>query len=1306
MRHQTRPNPNDYLKPLVDIGFNHFNKGEFDQARICFEKALQKIQEIGHTSISHDRLKFDLYLQISQTYYKQLKYNDAIEFCQKAENMARTFKHRLHIAQALESRGKIKVKQQLFHAALDDYNEALQLKIAVHGSKHIDVADSYHAIAEIHVLQHQYNHALTLQENGLKIRLNKMGRDHFLVAQSYYSIGYTYYHLQQYDKALKNYKNCLNIRLKKSDNDYLGLAETYNGLGETYFKLHDDESAISMYQKSLNLKVSVFGDYQIENSNLYYRLSVVYLRQKQFEEAFFAIQKCLKIKLEYDGNNHIDVAKCYNTIACIYTGQGLYHDSAMMFRKSLQIKLNIAGYDQFDIADSYHNCGNAYLKIEEYQQALLMYQKSLFILLQIAKNDSHRKHIADLYRVIAKVYSYQCKDAEAIVMLEKYCNIILSQHGECQKVAAIYKEIASKYEKLHQQNEASRMHQEALRIIKNFSDENDSPKSIALAQHAIGDPNYYKAFMKVLKDEKCRSDCTPIVFVGPENSGKTSIMKLFSRQELIPNLMPTQIIDNPGIMIDLNSYKIFDSDTCDIGRILDRKVVAAIESTKWGMIYQEDMKDSNHSKSSIAKTADDSRLNNEKIQASLITPNQLHEESIGNLKPYGDHDYLSNAYTKPVNLKHYLDIFNNYYEHSLVIESDVKTHGYNCGKLWDFGGNPMHWIAHQPFMSGNSIYILTYNIAQDINQIVQTTDIDPNKMTYLQTIEECITNIVGRHSNQNRIEPCDDDNSDYDNDGISNEYSLPVIILVASHGDCVQNIEEQRRLFEGFEQALLASLPQYEKHICSSSIIFNCDPHDTSPATISQRKQSCHHLQQIIQRFYNSLPLLKNFIPIRWQIMSNLILKSSNRSYHQVNSILVDKINKIMFVNEIKQLSIDCGLYQGDQDLHDMLKSLHNLGDILYFQDNQGEGIIITQIEWLSDIFRRLFTMGKNARKVIGRRFLINYAARFKGKIPQSYLDNILKKISITDKHKQIIYHLMEKFDMIYPMEKDENDNSDDLYYFAPFTVEPRISLGHINLARYHVSDWLYIGYDQNELSFIPTSVFISLLVACFKQWKNSKVELYYNCVKYYVKANQYSYYLIVKKAKRHIGLRYYCEKESNATKDNITKVIDETRPQDFVYSQLIAILKEKLPTINCNNCQFSIQCHCNEMVTLNGLDQRDYEAIECHYCHQIVRTHYLKDWTIYTRNSEVPQCYFFKISKHIGIDWTKLAAKLDANIDVDTIKVENQTVFDRALKLLNEWFNRNCSSNATQNLITALRDIDRYDILLKLGISGNKLDM
>lgn len=76
----------------------------------------------------------------------------------------------------------------------------------------------------------------------------------------------------------------------------------------------------------------------------------------------------------------------------------------------------------------------------------------------------------------------------------------------------------------------------------------------------------------------------------------------------------------------------------------------------------------------------------------------------------------------------------------------------------------------------------------------------------------------------------------------------------------------------------------------------------------------------------------------------------------------------------------------------------------------------------------------------------------------------------------------------------------------------------------------------------------------------------------------------------------------------------------------------------------------------------------------------------------------FSTVASEIGVEWTQLAGKLDANIDTDVIIQEKNYCYDRAMAFLKRWYRKDPSLATVHKLMNALIVIGRRDIANLIG--------
>ena len=723
---------------------------------------------------------------------------------------------------------------------------------------------------------------------------------------------------------------------------------------------------------------------------------------------------------------------------------------------------------------------------------------------------------------------------------------------------------------------------------------------------------YMQGYLKALILGKCINNLTRMMFIGPPFVGKSSIMKLFTGQQLDLNEPRTQIAHQSDRMTKINVYNIRNLKAGELYRVFGTSIKTSVES----LMNDNDAQNINLCDQEMMK--DDYQSFNPSSQMGMATsPNQ----DICNNNQQQSSTCNNSSQTLPdsgLNQKLYQDFIGSY------LSSFSTDHFDNqFAKIWDFGGDTVYQVIHHPFISGNSIYILVFNIAQDINQKVVIRDGRILDMTYLQAIKEWLTLIIGNYNNQSEITATVK--------GTSAKYSLPIVILVASHGDCIRHEKEGIDRFNKFQDEIIHHMPSFRRNFYSSDIIFNCKPDDNNPLTQTQRMKCCYYLHCIIKQFVQSLPFMHKMVPIRWYTMAMLLHTSvmDDDSYQAVNAsskpLSSGKVDKIMTMQQIELLAKEYSLYNGNNDLKAMLMYLHDLGEIIFCQKAGDEGIIVTDVAWILCIFRAIIQLNHDTCPSGSLEIRSEYKmASQEGIISRNYIDYFLNKFNVDQEQKKSLIQLMEIYDIICPISNNGYDNSMNLVnnkiprhqYLVPYLLQ---SDGKsFDLEGYHKSHWLYIGYENSDIPFIPNGIYYYLLSSCLKEWNNTKIQLNHQYAKYYLADDHH--YIIFKKEESHIGLQYCYQrmekpKSAHYIMNKVKLSIYTKLLHHIIKNMLLTIINKRLPKFNAIPCHFYIICnYCEKFTSIqDSYQSQDVNLTQCQHCNKHIEDHpSINDWMIY----------------------------------------------------------------------------------------------
>ncbi|EDV19518.1 uncharacterized protein TRIADDRAFT_62071 [Trichoplax adhaerens] len=852
--------------------------------------------------------------------------------------------------------------------------------------------------------------------------------------------------------------------------------------------------------------------------------------------------------------------------------------------------------------------------------------------------------------------------------ITNYMNYCKKNHQDWKKFDKVlaFLQDRGKRLKLHNVNLVEQI------LTSDITDEWMKQRALELATETNNDKEYLKAYYEALKEGSRNKDFIKIVIGGPENVGKTSIINAFLNDGSIEPSSETEIANDIQQLIKLTTFDVLDRRKVDYRIALKEKVYSYMinnadkQNIKPLSTRMEQNCEGDTSSASKNFTTNVNSEGEQHVENDIITSNKIPTPAITDsaMKSSGrDYSDLSTSNELPTSATadtEMKSLERDYgegaisanstpalnHESNVVydplqaltktsLEDKMKTDvDSQYGKFVDFGGQAVYYVTHRPFLSGKSLYILVFNITRTFDDNIIDRDGNEITMTYRQAMQEWLTSMIGSYNDAGKVKVTIDEKEE--------EFHLPVIILIASHGDLIKDEKKRLKKFDDFSHSLAKAMPPFAKNLCSSRIIFHCKPTDHTPASIDQRRKTSEVLHDYIQKFATALLSLEK-IPVKWYIMTSLLHIGNPRNNKTAavetqNNEIISKIGDIMTFEEIKQLSQNYNLYEDDEKFRYMLRFLHDIGDIVFCEEEGLDGIIVTNLDWLLDILRSIIKLGNPSKSSIEPasiskneevNLLIRNASKT-GKLSEKCINFVIKKFNLDKKKTEYILRLMEHYSIICKIEnvnKDHN-SSDDLnrLYFVPYLLR---SSAKVKRENYWKSDWLYIGYDSTEIPYIPDGIFYCHLSACLKVWNNPKVEAHDRCAIFYMEDCRCR--IVVEKKDSFIGMQLCygpsSKKLSRVGKKRITKSIRRHKPHFIIRDKLKKVIAEKMPKFDSTKCQFYFKCggrDCKEMIDVaNKLCKKKTAKIKCSECMTKVPKESVNQWQIFEEELADFPCTF-----------------------------------------------------------------------------------
>ena len=652
------------------------------------------------------------------------------------------------------------------------------------------------------------------------------------------------------------------------------------------------------------------------------------------------------------------------------------------------------------------------------------------------------------------------------------------------------------------------------------------------------------------------------MMIGPENVGKTTLLKILTKQSLPKHEPPTPVASGDYPLVELISFDIADMVKTGLRDVANDTIGQAILHRRTTEIAE------------LGSTNSSSRYI---FDSGLV---QRYDEVQDNL--YEIQATNNNAVSEPKmsNQRH-------------------KLYAVFC----DFGDQAEYHVTHQPFMSCNSIYVLVFNIAEQLDDVIQRRNNLKSDMTYLSRMQEWLASVHGCQSHHGH----GIGNKEITIDG--NNYELPIVIMIGSHADQIvakDQQEKNRKIKEAYKSvALQFDDKAFSRHIYYSNLAVNGNPSDDSQATKQLRDKACKELCQIFGSIAQKLPFMNVDIPVRWyQIIEVFRGKKDTQM-----------IKPILTKAQIKQLIDKHQLNKEGENLDEVLSYLHSLGQIVYCQqDTNLSNMIVCNIDWLIEVFCSLIRISE-LQSSYGDDWVEYEQIRSTGRISDRYIRKVWDKFNLNENERKYVLSLMAHYDILCPTSEIVRRNSNNRIYLIPCILDVKPKMNDLYQEDCVKSQNIYIEFDKDELPYISYNIFYCLIVECLKnsEWNNRAVKLYQSCAVFRISPG---IHLIIDKLPSAIGLQLvyyppYLQRKSETKKlINVAKEID---PKSLIECYLRRIIGKWMPYLKDIEMVVSVKCpRCGELLDVEIGLSRDKSFLHCDNCSQTWSSSYhLQYWLV-----------------------------------------------------------------------------------------------
>ena len=251
-----------------------------------------------------------------------------------------------------------------------------------------------------------------------------------------------------------------------------------------------------------------------------------------------------------------------------------------------------------------------------------------------------------------------------------------------------------------------------------------------------------------------------------------------------------------------------------------------------------------------------------------------------------------------------------------------STVDYSIG-MWDYGGHTEFLATHQLFLNIDSIKLLLLDLSKPLTEVVnKDLRADANVGIPKTSIQFLIYWLDAIHGK-----------------AIKQKYYQPKIVLVLTHRDLIKATNVDQYIQDYINEILISMKDKpYSRYITQENIFTIDNKHDG--------KSDFVQLQNKLFKMIKTQMSWGIKRPVRWLKLEADILEKAKEA--SVN---------YLYISEVEQLA---KLYGMDGlDLSSFLNFHHSLGDFLYYSGTDWDSVVITNPQWLADMFKTLITPNK-----------------------------------------------------------------------------------------------------------------------------------------------------------------------------------------------------------------------------------------------------------------------------------------------------------------------------------------------------------
>ena len=505
----------------------------------------------------------------------------------------------------------------------------------------------------------------------------------------------------------------------------------------------------------------------------------------------------------------------------------------------------------------------------------------------------------------------------------------------------------------------------------------------------------------------------------------------------------------------------------------------------------------------------------------------------------------------------------------MLQEEENASHEDNIySVLWDFGGQSVYYETHPIFLTEKAIYILVSNLSRDPDKeasppvktglVENKVDIDCRKtnLDYLDFWMSSIYSLVSPDvlspqqaaSNVSHVLP----------------RRLPPVFLVCTHADVPfggSNARDLALKTYGFLQH-----KTYKEHLYKDVFVV-----DNTKSGSEEECTEVKRLREEVLAVAKELQLTKEEIPVKWLRYENKLRK---------------KHDKWITHEEAKRIAFeDCGI-QEDDEFSTLLNFLHDQRIVIHFSGSpELERMVILDPQWLVDVLKNIITVTrfKHTEHLVRDLWI---KLEDTGILDEKLIDHAWRDLLDDQGSHESLIAIMERLSLLSPW-PSSNDSKQYLVpsmLMSPPTDDVLQHLDSVNIPP------LFVTFASGR---VPPGLFSRLILHflqwCSEEW-NSAVspQLFHNFAMFHILPDQ------------GISVIFWCHASAIEvaiySKDNDEKKADISRAVRWKLRFMVECMRKEFHWLN--NVKYDLCVCCPVCSRPGSVKCRDHDVRGCECLH------------------------------------------------------------------------------------------------------------